>query len=107
MSQHSNLNEALGVLDDQLRSLETLTKANSFLVEILRNERAELEAMDAATARRALTERAVAAFGPDAGHSADPDTLEVLINALQGADGTQGTQGAQIIPFPGGRRTLH
>ena len=33
MSQHSNLQEALGVLDGRLRSLHALTRANSFLVE--------------------------------------------------------------------------
>lgn len=43
MPHHSNLNDALTVLDDKLRSLSALTKANAFLVDIMREDRALLE----------------------------------------------------------------
>ncbi|UWR89403.1 hypothetical protein [Phaeobacter inhibens] len=98
MPHHSNLNDALTVLDDKLRSLSALTKANAFLVDIMREDRALLEELDAPAARAMLMDRACAAFGEKAGEAADPDVLEVLATAL-----TEG-QTAEIIPFPTERR---
>ncbi|MEK0162847.1 hypothetical protein VWX35_09595 [Phaeobacter sp. A36a-5a] len=98
MAHHSNLNEALNVLDNKLRSLSALTKANAFLVEIMRKDRALLEQMEAPAARAMLMDRACQCFGEGAGDAADPDVLEVLATAL-----TEG-QTAEIIPFPTDRR---
>ncbi|AHD10348.1 hypothetical protein [Phaeobacter gallaeciensis] len=98
MPHYSNLKDALTVLDDKLRSLSTLTKANAFLVDIMRKDRALLEELEAPAARAMLMDRACATFGEEAGETADPDVLDVLATAL-----TEG-QTAEIIPFPTERR---
>jgi hypothetical protein len=103
MSQHSNLQEALGVLDGRLRSLHALTRANSFLVEILRNEREVLEKMDGDVARDMLRARARRHFGAEAGENACPETLKVLETALSQPCEAAQTESAQIIPFPSRR----
>ncbi|MFS4582558.1 hypothetical protein [Phaeobacter sp. C3_T13_0] len=97
MPHKSNLSDALNVLDDKLRSLGTLAKANSFLVEILRKDRALLEHMGADDVRAMLMKRARLAFGETAGEAADPDVLEVLAGSL--TDGRT----AEVIPFPSER----
>ncbi|APG46279.1 hypothetical protein [Phaeobacter porticola] len=98
MPQHSNLNDALNVLDDKLRSLSALTKANAFLVDIMRKDRDMLEQMEGEAARAMLLDRAQHAFGDIAGEDADPDTLQVLEVALMQS------KSAEIIPFPNSHR---
>jgi len=92
MSADSNLNEALGVLDEKLQSLNAMMLANQFLVDSLRDHEAKLNALDAEGARGFLRKSARAKFADD---EDSKDVLAVLEQVLAQR------QSADIIQFPG------
>ncbi|WIY23829.1 hypothetical protein [Parasedimentitalea psychrophila] len=91
MSANSNLNEALGLLDEKLQSLNAMTRANQFMIDALRDHPLTLKALDADGARAFLRQSARAKFADDA---ASRDILTVLEQLLAPR------QSAKIIPFP-------
>lgn len=98
MSANQNLTAALGALETKLETLKTLTDANQFMVEALKEQGDALSDMAVEPARRMLRDQARARFDPKAGAEPNAAVLAVLEKSLGGG------QNAQIIPFPQGQR---
>ncbi|CUH87953.1 hypothetical protein PH5382_01882 [Phaeobacter sp. CECT 5382] len=94
MSANQNLNAALGALESKLETLKTLTDANQFMVEALKEQGEALQAMAAGPARKMLRDQARAKFSPDGGSTPNPAVLAILEKSLGSG------QSAQIIAFP-------
>jgi len=92
MSVNSNLNAALGMLDDKLQSLQTMMRANQFMIDAMRDQEQVLKRMDAEEARSLLRDAARSKFGAQ---DADRDVLAILDQIFAPR------QMAEIIPFPG------
>ena len=95
MSANTEMNEALAVLTDKLRSLNDLVAANQFMVEALAQQGETLKQMDASGSKDMLRRQARARFNPDTGTAPNAAVLAVLEEVL----GRQ-QQSAEIIPFP-------
>ena len=94
MSVTQGTASALTALEEKLLHLSHLTEANQFMVEVLKEQGEQLNAIDAEEARAMLRAQARKVFGPAGGDAQNPDVLAILEQAL----GAQ--QSAQIIPFP-------
>ena len=96
MSAYSNLNDALGALEEKLKTLQSVTEANQFLVEAMHDHGDELKNMGGQETRAAMLDWARAEFG--AGSSREN---EAVLDILENSFGPPKT--ARIIPFPGPR----
>ncbi|WP_278921178.1 MULTISPECIES: hypothetical protein [Pseudophaeobacter] len=98
MSANQNLTtalEALEALEDQLRTLQTLTNANEFMVAALKEQGDALKSMEPEPARDLLRSQARERFSQDHGSAPDEAVLSILEQSLGKG------LGAEIIPFPG------
>lgn len=96
MSAYGNLDDALGALEEKLKTLQSVTEANQFLVEAMHDHGDELRKMGGRETRAAMLDWARAEFG--AGSSREN---EAVLDILETSFRPQKT--AQIIPFPGRR----
>ncbi len=93
MAAYSNMSEALVALEEKLKTLQSVTDANQFLVEAMRDHRDELENMGEKETRVAMLDWARAEFG-EGSERQDADVLDILEMSF----GPR--QSATIIPFP-------
>ncbi len=94
MSLKQDKAAALAALEQKLQHLSHLTKANQFMVEVLKEQGDRLHHIDANEARNMLRAQAREVFGSAEAETQNPAVLAILEQTL-GAE-----QSAQIIPFP-------
>ncbi|MBY6056662.1 hypothetical protein [Leisingera daeponensis] len=95
MSAHCELNGALDALQDKLKSLNDLVRANQFMVEAMARQGRELRGMSSSRTKDMLRSQARARFHPETGTAPDAAVLAILEEVL----GHQ-QECAEIIPFP-------
>lgn len=96
MAAYSGMSEALAALEDKLKTLQSVTEANQFLVGAMRDHRDELSEMSESATRSAMLDWARAEFGEGA-ERADEAVLDILETSFGPRES------AQIIPFPSRR----
>lgn len=93
MAAYSDMSEALAALECKLKTLQSVTEANQFLVGAMRDHGDELSEMSEAETRSAMLNWAQAEFGEGAKHE-DEAVLEILETSFATR------RSAEIIPFP-------
>jgi hypothetical protein len=93
MAAYSNVSEALIALEEKLKTLQSVTEANQFLVEAMRDHKDELSEMSEGETRTAMLDWAHAEFGEGAERE-DEAVLEILQTSFAPR------KSAEIIPFP-------